>query len=804
MRLAPGTRVGTYEIVALLGAGGMGEVYRARDPRLAREVAVKILPLHLARDPDAMARFEREARAVAALSHPNILAIYDVGTHEGASYVVTELLEGETLRSRLDRSPLPWTKAAEIGAAIADGIAAAHARSIIHRDLKPANVFLTSDGRVKILDFGLARVMPAKSIGSESEAATETKVGVILGTVGYMSPEQARGERAETPSDLFSLGCVLYEMVTGKAPFARETGVQTLNAILESDPPPLTGLGMKVPPELERLISRCLEKSPAVRMQSARDLSFALGELLKRMLPVGTGGGRRFLAYSGAGALVVALLVAIALGPLRARFLGTPTPARIESLAVLPLDNLSGDPAQDYFAEGITEALITDLGKIGSLRVIARPSVMKYKGTRSPLKAVARELRVQALVTGSVLRSGDRVRIAAQLIDPEAERNIWSESYERDLRDVLALQREVTQAIAEGLRAKLTPDEQARLAKSRPVNPEAYESLLRARYLSMRTTDTDSREAIALLEHAVDLDPGFAPLHAVLAAAYVSRLLFVVPEEARELEQKAYAATERALSLDPDIAEAYLARGNLLWTPSYRFAHERAVQEYRRALSLNPNLDRAHEGLARVFVHVGFFEEALQHAAKALEINPSNAFALQSRAEALLFMGKDEEALAAILSIPRSMVPEHVEANTAWALSRLGRGEEAWSRLREASRQYPNDASGVLSGMEAVLLADSEPHRAEELIGKVEKRKALAFSHHAAYFAGCACARMANAREAVRWLREAAETGFPCLPLFASDASLDPIRHDPLFQAFLVDMQKQSESLRRALFPDRR
>jgi TolB-like protein/Tfp pilus assembly protein PilF len=539
-------------------------------------------------------------------------------------------------------------------------------------------------------------------------------------------------------------------------------------------------------------------------MQSARDLSFALGELPKRMLPVGTGRRRRFLAYSAAGALVVALLAAIGLGPLRARFLGTPTPARIESLAVLPMENLSGDPTQDYFADGITDALITDLGKIGSLRVIARPSVMKYKGTRVPLKEIARELRVQALVAGSVLRSGDRIRIAAQLIDPEAERHIWSESYERDLRDVLALQREVTEAIADEVRAKLTPEEKARLANARPVNPEAYEFLLRARYVSTRTTDMDSREAIALLERAIALDPGFAPLHAVLAAAYVSRLDFVAPEEARELEQKAYAATERALSLDPDIAEAYVARGNLLWTPAYRYAHERAVQEYRRALNLNPNLDRAHEGLARVFVHVGFFEDALQHSAKALEINPSNALALNSRSNALLWMGKDEEALAALSGIPRSVVPEVVEANAAWALFRLGRREEGLSRLRQASREYLDDASGVLAGMEAMLLADSEPRKAVELIGKVEKRRAVGPSHHAAYFAGCAWARMANAQEAVRWLREAAETGFPCYPLFARDPNLDPIRQDPRFQTFLVDMQKQTESLRRALFPDRR
>ncbi len=615
MSLAPGAQVGTYQVLAALGAGGMGEVYRARDPRLARDVALKILPQHLARDPDVMARFEREGRAVAALSHPNILAIFDVGTHEGASYAVTELLEGETLRSRLDRSPLPWTKAAEIGAAIADGVAAAHARSIIHRDLKPGNVFLTSDGRVKILDFGLARVAPASPIGKAPEESIETEPGAILGTVGYMSPEQVRGVAIAAPSDLFSLGCVLYEMVAGRNPFARETGVQTLNAILESEPPPLAESEVELPLEFEALISRCLEKKPDLRMQSARDLSFALGELLKRARPVEAGRRRRVLVYAGIAALGAVALTVIAAGPLRERFLGPGLQERIEALAVLPLENLSGDPTQDYFADGMTEALITDLGRVGSVRVIARPSVMKYKGTRAPPREIARELRVQALVAGSVVRSGDRVRITAQLIDPGSDRQIWSDSYERDLRDILALQREVTEAISGQVRARLSPPELARLGKLQPVDPEAFESLLRARYLSVGTTDADIQAAIALLERAVALDPRFAPGYAELASAYVNRLTYVAPEHARELEQKAYVAAERALSLDPDLGEAYVARGDLFWTATHRFAHERAAQEFRRALSLNPNLDRAHRGLARVFVHVGFFEEAFVHAA---------------------------------------------------------------------------------------------------------------------------------------------------------------------------------------------
>jgi TolB-like protein/tetratricopeptide (TPR) repeat protein len=508
---------------------------------------------------------------------------------------------------------------------------------------------------------------------------------------------------------------------------------------------------------------------------------------------------RRWLVLAGLGAVVLVTIAYVS----RFERAGDRTKPEIGSLAVLPLDNLSDDPTQEYVADGMTEALITELGKIGSLRVIARTSVMKYKGTHTPPSKVARELGVQALVAGSVLRSGDRVRITAQLIDPDSDRPTWSDVYERNLRDVLTLQREVTVAIAGHVRARLTAPEQARLGKLRPVNPEAYESVLRARYLSVRTTDADSQAAIALLEHAVALDPEFAPAYAELAVAHVVRLTFVTPEETGELEQKAFAAAEKALSLDPDLPEAYLARGDLLWTHSHHFAHERAAQEFRRALSLNPNSDGAHRRLARVYVHVGFFEEALQHASIALAINPSNAQALNSRAQAFLWMGKDEEALATFLSIPGPVLPELVEANTVFTLLRLGRREEASLQLKAALRKYPNDKGGNLAGIEAMRLAESEPLKAAALIETVARRKAVNPAHHAAYFAASASARMGRAKEAVDWLREAAETGFPCYPLFARDPNLDSIRSDPIFQGFMADLQKRSAVLRKAMFPDR-
>jgi DNA-binding winged helix-turn-helix (wHTH) protein/Tfp pilus assembly protein PilF len=332
-----------------------------------------------------------------------------------------------------------------------------------------------------------------------------------------------------------------------------------------------------------------------------------------------------------------------------------------------------------------------------------------------------------------------------------------------------------------------------------PVNPAAYDSVLRARYLSVRTTDVDTQAVIGLLERAVALDPTFAVAYGDLAAAYVTRLTFVTPEQTADLEQKAFAAAEKALLLDPNVAEAYLARGDLLWTHAHRFAHARAVHEFRRAVDLKPDSDQGHRRLARVYVHVGLFDDALRHAAIALAINPSNAQALNSRAQALLWMGRDEDALDVLLSIPGPVLPELVEANIAFGLLRLGKRDEAWAQLRRAQHKYPNDPSGTLAGIEAMLLADSEPLRAQELIENVARRKAVNPSHHAAYFAGSAWARMGRAEEAVQSLREAAETGFPCYPLFAQDPNLDPVRQDARFQAFLADMQKQSDSLRKAL-----
>ncbi|HEY7514827.1 MAG TPA: serine/threonine-protein kinase, partial [Vicinamibacteria bacterium] len=491
MPLSPGTRLGPYEVVAPLGAGGMGEVYRARDTRLKREVAVKVLPETYSQDPERLRRFEQEALAASALNHPNLLTIHDFGTEGGSPYVVSELLEGQTLRERLSSGAVDEATAIDYGVQIANGMASAHEKGIVHRDVKPENIFVTRDGIVKILDFGLAKLThPERSGGEPAEAPTFTALtepGVVMGTIGYMSPEQVKGLPADPRSDLFSVGAVLYEMLSGRRAFSGATHAETMSAILRDEPAALSP--EPVPTPLERVVRRCLAKSPDDRFQSARDLAFALRETSgshgalsgTRRAP----SARKPVWGVAAGLLVLAIAAAVAVdvGRIRERLFGAGGAVPVRSLAVLPLENLSGDPGQDYLADGMTEALTASLAQIRSVKVIARTSAMQYKGTKKPLREIARELRVDAVVQGSFARSGDRVRITAELIRGETESHLWARTFDRELGDVLTLQGEIARSIAGQIEAELTTDEKSRLTKKRPVAAKAYEAYLLGRFL---------------------------------------------------------------------------------------------------------------------------------------------------------------------------------------------------------------------------------------------------------------------------------------------------------------------------------
>jgi TolB-like protein/DNA-binding winged helix-turn-helix (wHTH) protein/tetratricopeptide (TPR) repeat protein len=494
------------------------------------------------------------------------------------------------------------------------------------------------------------------------------------------------------------------------------------------------------------------------------------------------------------------LLLGLNVGGLRARLFGTGNPVRVQSVAVLPLENLSGDASQDYFADGMTEALITDFARAGALRVISLPSVMQYKGARRALPEIGRELSVDAVLTGSVARSGERVRIAVQLTHVATGRNLWVGNYERDLREVLSLQREVARDVVGEITVKPLPQEQAQFGDVRTVNPEAYDHYLRGQFYLHRQNRDGNEAAITALERAVAADPTFAAAHAELAQAYVWKLFLFAPRE-KQWEEKAFVAAEKALALDPDSAVAYLARGRLLWTPANRFPHERAIREYRRALALNPILDEARNQLALVYCHVGAFDEALQESQLAVTTNPNNHLAQFRTGQTLNFQGKYEEALSVLRAIPQEVNPALVGHQIAWALFNLGRREESSATLAQLLRDHPEDTGGLFTSVQAVLAASAGQEREAEgkIKSAVEKGRGFGHFHHTAYHIACAYALMNKPEQAIKWLEAAAADGFPCYPLFERDTNLDNLRQDARFAAFLAKQRQQWEYYRTIL-----
>ena len=497
------------------------------------------------------------------------------------------------------------------------------------------------------------------------------------------------------------------------------------------------------------------------------------------------------LALAGFLLLLVSI-VAFNAGGLRDRLFGTHTPIRVQSLAVVPLRNVSGDAAQDYFADGITDAFINDLAKIDTLRVMSRASVMRYKDARNSPGEIGHDLKVDAVLAGSVARTGNRVRATLQLIHMPTGRTLWTADYDRDLRDVLTLQGEVRRDIAEKIGLK-TPPRQDK-ANVTSVNAEAYDHYLRGKFYLYRQTREDNEAAIAALEQAVAKDPNFAAAYAELAQAYVWKLFLFAPGE-KQLEEKAFVAVEKALALDPDAAVAYLARGRLLWTPANHFPHDRAIMEYRKALSLNPSLDEARNQLALVYCHIGALAEALQESQLALATNPNNNLAQFRIGQTLNFQGKYDEALSVLRTIPRDANPALVGHQIAWALFNLGKKEEASTLLEQLLKDHPEDTGGVFTSIQAVLAASAGQERlAEDRIkSAIEKGKGFGHFHHTAYHIACAYALMNKPELALKWLEVAAEDGFPCYLLFERDTNLDSLRQDEKFVTFLAKQKQQWE-----------
>jgi len=708
MPLQPGTRLGAYEILAPLGAGGMGEVYRARDSRLDRDVAIKVLPQRLASDSEALSRFEREAKAVAALSHPNILAIFDFGEQNGTAYAAMELLEGESLRGRLDGGPLAPKQAVDYAVQVAKGLAAAHERGIVHRDLKPENLFVSRDGHVKILDFGLAKRVETVSPDDETSGPTSsnhTEPGTVMGTLSYMSPEQVRGLPVDHRSDIFSFGAILYELLTGRRDFKRETASDTMAAIMRDDPPELTGSGREIPPALDHVVRHCLEKERESRFQSARDIAFALSEATSSAELTGVQPAHREPRRAGRGRLVLAAaalllsIAAVAVWQLSRH--PRPAAASVKRIAVLPFEN-QGSPEDDYFSDGIADEVRGKLTSIAGLEVIARASSTPYKKTPKTPKQIAAELNAPYLLTATVRweKGGgtSRVHVSPELVDvtnPDAPAAKWHEGFDSSLTDVFQVQSEIATKVAQALGRAMGASEQRQLAEKPTQNLAAYDSFLKGREAvgDGRGTDPASaRRALAFYEQAVALDPGFPDAWA--AVANKATLLYANGVPTKELAQRAREAAQKAISLAPQKPDGYSAMG------SYERLVVRdlsaAAAQYDRGQRLAPGDSRFLLATSLVEQGLGRWDAAVEHLRQAERLSPRSIGVKRNLGETLLRMRRYPEAREA-LDRALALAPTNPDAIEYKAMTYLGEGDA------EGAKRVLADALRVADPTEIIV-----------------------------------------------------------------------------------------------------
>jgi eukaryotic-like serine/threonine-protein kinase len=697
-----GRRIGHYEIISKIGSGGMGDVYLARDTSLDRRVALKLLPADFMTDAERVRRFTQEAKAASALDHPNVCTIYEVGQSSSFLYIAMQYIEGVTLKQLIGSRPLKLDALLSISLQAADALAAAHELGIIHRDIKSDNIIVTPKGQARVLDFGLAKLTSSRGRTDVSGAETRlTRTGVVMGTPNYMSPEQARGERVDHRSDIFSLGVVVYEMASGEMPFKGKSEAETMNAVINESHTPVSAFNEDLPAELSAVIDRALSKEPANRYQSMGEMVLNLRQVGRAVgllgpgdsegsvipyVPLGRRPARRWIW--AVTLLGLALLIGVGLWLFSLRTVPQP-PLRIESLVVLPLENLSGDPQQEYFADGMTDALIGDLAKIGSLHVISRTSAMHYKGTKKSLPEIARELKVDAVVEGTVQRAGDRVGIRVQLIQAATDRHLWVETYERDLRDVLGLQSEIAHAIAREIQAKITSAEQVRLARNRSVNRKAFDDDLQGRYLywHMRTKE-NLEEAIEYFQGAISADPTYAPAYVGLADCYnllgTEQIGALPPIEAR---RKGEEAAGKALELDSELAEAHAALG---WLKHFDWEWAAAEREFKLAIELNPNHANGHLFYSGLLASSGRLDDGIEEVNRAQELDPFSLSISAVRGFILENARRYDEAIEQLRRVI-AMDPNHYPAH--WY---LGHTYAASGRFNEAIAA--SERAAALSG----------------------------------------------------------------------------------------------------------
>ena len=788
-----GVELSHYRIIQEIGSGGMGVIFRAHDEHLDREVAIKVLHPGTIIDEGARKHLHKEALALSKLNHANIATIHDFDTQRGIDFLVMEYIPGVTLNEKLAAGPLPEAEVLRLGMQLSDGLAAAHEHGVVHCDLKPGNLRLASDGRLKILDFGLAKLR--RSLTESAPAETTLQTQAISGTFAYIAPEQLMGEELDARTDIHGAGLVLYEMATGQRAFAEVQSGQLIGAILRRSPAKPRTLNPKLSPELERIIGMCLEKDPQNRYQTAKELLLDLRRLsASNSVPAETAAKRRRpqwqLAAVGAVAVIgvsLAIPTGLNVGGWRDRLLGRAAPKEIRSLAVLPLMNMSGDPSDEYFADAMTEAITAELAQISGLKkVTSRTSAMLYKATRKPMPVIAKELQVDAVIEGSVQRAADKVRITVVLIDPARDRHLWAKSYERDMRNILALEREVARTIASEIQVTPTPQEQMRLASALSVDPQAFEESLRGRYFLRQWGKDDFMKSIEHFRRAIDIDPGYAPAYAGLADAYSQALLYGYFRP-KDLILQAKENVKKAIQLDDSLADNHLALAKI--RNFYDWDWDGAEREFKRALELNPNFVDAHIWYSEFLVSTGRFEEAIAVEKRAVQLDPLGYTTNLQLGWVLYNAQRYDESIAQLqktIELNPKKMGTYMELG--WNYAAKGQYHEAIANCEKALDLVPESTSALpLSSCGSLVFAKAGQR--ERVLSIIDRLKIMSErSYSDAYNIAILYAGLGDKDQAFKWFERAFQEKSGQITQLKAETLPDSMRSDPRFKDLLRRM----------------
>ncbi len=794
-RLPPGATISRYRILSYIAAGGMGEVYLAQDTQLGRRVALKLLPERFNDGAERLRRFEQEARAASALNHPNIVTIHEIGEHGSLRFMVLEFVEGLTLRARMAQSRMELPAILDIAIQAASALAAAHAAGIVHRDLKPDNLMLRADGLVKVLDFGLAKLAgaPAADAATQTQEHPATQAGLVLGTVRYMSPEQARGLPVDARTDIYSIGVLLYEMVAGRHPFESASSADLIAAILMAQPPPLRTYAPETPDELQRIVSKALAKDREARYQTTRDLEVDLRNLQGAVrtassLPQsaqGEAGATQARSAAGRlrkyaapllGTLILAVLAAALYWAVAAR--GVPA---IESLAVMPFANASGDPNAEYLSDGITDTLINSLSQLPKLKVMSHNSVFRYKGRDTDAEAVGKQLGVRAVLVGNIVKHDGALSISVELVDVRDNSHLWGERYSRSVSDLPAMQTEIARDISDKLRLKLTGEDRKRLARSTTENVEAYDLYLKGRYYLNTLTEEGGRKALEYFQRAVSADPGYAPAYAGLAECYTGMVnlgtTFVLPP--KEAFVAARTAARRAVELDDSLAEAHTSLGLIAMTFEWNWGE--AEREFRRAIALNPNYVVAHHYYSHFLICTERLEDSLTESRLGLALDPLDT-GMNVHLGFQYFNERRYQEAAAQLEKTLNLNPGSESAHGILGLvyEQMGRYDEAVAELRKDMELGGTDSRGNIAHVYAISGRTAEARRILDELQRESRQKNISPYNIAVIYDG-----LRETDQAFAALDKAYEQRDGNLVNLKVDPEFASVRRDPRFPELL-------------------